>query len=58
MVTVAIIILNQLETLSNAWSLRFLSDPQALSITLASLGMLRPQAFGSLKMRRDLGVGL
>ena len=32
-----------------------LRDPQALSSTLASLGMLQPRAFGSLKMRRDLG---
>ena len=39
------------------WSLRFLRDPQALSSTLASLGMLQPRAFGSLKMRRDLGLG-
>ena len=40
------------------WSLRFLRDPQALSSTLASLGMLQPRAFGSLKMHRDLGLGL
>ena len=40
------------------WSLRFLRDPQALSSTLASLGMLQPRAFGSLKMRRDLGLSL
>ena len=32
----------------------FLRDPQALSSTLASLGMLQPRAFRSLKMRRDL----
>ena len=37
------------------WSL---SDPQALSSTLTSLGMLQPRAFGSLKMRRDLGLSL
>ena len=58
MVTVAIYnILNQLETSSNG-SLRFLRDPQALSSTLASLGMLQPRAFGSLKPRRVLGLGL
>ena len=32
-----------------------LRDPQALSSTLVSLRMLQPQAFGSLKMHRDLG---
>ena len=36
------------------WSLCFLRDPWALSNTLASLGMLQPQAFGSLKTHRDL----
>ena len=35
-----------------------LKDPQALSSTLAAFGMLQPRAFGSLKMRRDLGLGL
>ena len=40
------------------WSLRCLRDPQALSSTLASLRMLQPRAFGSLKMRRDLGLSL
>ena len=40
------------------WSLHFLREPQALSSTLASLGMLQPRAFGSLKTRRDLGLGL
>ena len=35
-----------------------LRDLQALSSTLASLEMLQPQAFGSLKMRRDLGLSL
>ena len=35
-----------------------LRDPHALSITLASLGMLQPQAFGSRKMCRDLGLSL
>ena len=40
------------------WSLCFLRDPQALSSTLASLGMLQPRVFGSLKMCRDLGLGL
>ena len=33
-----------------------LRDPQALSSTLAALGMLQPQAFGFLKTRRDLGL--
>ena len=40
------------------WSLRYLSDPQALSSTLASLRMLKSRDLGSLKMRRDLGLGL
>ena len=35
-----------------------LRDHQALSSTLAALGMLRPRAFVSLKMRRDLALGL
>ena len=35
-----------------------LRDPQALSSDLASLGTLQPRAFGSLKTRRDLGLGL
>ena len=40
------------------WSLCFLREPQALSSTLASLGMLQPRAFGSLKTHRDLGLSL
>ena len=37
----------------------FLRDLQALlSSTLASFRMLQPQAFGSLKIRRDLGLSL
>ena len=35
-----------------------LRDPQALRSDLASLGTLQPRAFGSLKMHRDLGLGL
>ena len=35
-----------------------LRDPQALSSILASLGMLQPWTFGSLKMHRDLGLSL
>ncbi len=35
-----------------------LRDPQALSSTLAALGMLQPRAFGSLKIHRDLGLSL
>ena len=35
-----------------------LRDPQAVSSDLASLGTLQPRAFGSLKMRTDLGLGL
>ena len=40
------------------WSLCFLRDPQALSSDLASLSMLQPWAFGSLKTCRDLGLSL
>ena len=40
------------------WSLRFLRDPQALSSTLAALGMVKPRAFEFLKRRRDLGLSL
>ena len=40
------------------WSLHFLSDPQALSINLALLRMLKSRGFGSLKMHRDLRLGL
>ena len=40
------------------WSLCFLRDPQALSSTLALLGMLKPRAFGSPKLHRDLGLDL
>ena len=40
---------------AKVWLARLL---QALSSTLALLGMLQPRAFGSLKMRRDLGLSL
>ena len=33
-------------------------DPQVFSSTLASLVMLQPQAFGSLKSCRSLGHGI
>jgi hypothetical protein len=35
-------------------AIRFLRDPQALSSTLAALGMLQPRAFGSLKTCREV----
>ena len=56
MVTVAILFKSVRHLIQ--WFLRFLRDPQTLSTTLALLGMLQPQVFGSLKMHRDLGLGL
>ena len=45
--TVAITILNQLDTSSNGIYTLF-RDPQAQSSALAALGTLQPRAFGSL----------